>query len=411
MAFGARPTVAARWIEALAAGGTVALAFELVAMLAGVGAAALTVLALIAMPAMTETHLWILSEPLFILLVVATLAAMLRVPERAWLHGLLAMLANLTRYAGVFLVGTVTLWHLLRPGTRPERLTRATTALAPGALLQLGWQLDGVSPGGGISHHAFAGLGAALLEGARTIEAWLVPSVPDGMLRVGLALALLLLLKWCGWRSLLGADRERRPFFLAILLTSCCYLGMLIFARLHVVADVPFDDRILGPLFVVITIGTVPILAWRWRGWLMPLRAFAATIAVAWLVGALRHDVRSVSVARTDGLGYESAEWTGSPLSRWLADSAGGRTIYTNDPPGVWAVTGHATRLLPSSLDPDTVRVFAARFGAAPSLIIGYGESFMPTASPDSLAHLLGLAPAVRSVQGTAWVQPTPSPR
>ena len=411
VAFGVRPTVAARWSEALAAGGAVAIVFELVGILAGLGAAASTVLLLIAMPAMTEIHLWILSEPLFILLTVATLAAMLLLPGRAWLHGLLAMLADLTRYAGIFLVGTVTLWQVLSPGTRRERLIRAATALAPGALLQLWWQHDGVSPGGKISKDAFAGLGAALLEGTRTIEAWLVPGVPDGALRVGLAVALLLLLKWCGWRALLGADRERRPFFLAILLTSFCYVGMLVFARLHVVADVPFDDRILGPLFVVLTIGTVPTLAWRWRGWGIPLRAFAAIVAVAWLVGALRHDFRSVSVARADGLGYESAEWTGSPVSRWLADSAEGRTIYTNDPPGVWAVTGHAVHLLPSSLDPDTVRAFAARFGAAPSVIIGYDESFMPTASPHSLAGLLGLAPAARSERGTAWVPPAPSPR
>lgn len=411
VALGIRPTVAARWIEALAAGGTAAIAFELVGILAGAGAAALTVLFLVAMPAMTEIHLWILSEPLFILLVVATLAAMLLAPGRAWLHGLLAFLANLTRYAGVFLVGTVALWHLLRPGSRRERAIRAATALAPGALLQAWWQLDGVAPGGGISHHVFAGSGAALLEGARTIEVWLAPGVPDGALRIGLALALLLFLKWCGWRTLLGAERERRPFFLAILLTAFCYLGMLLFARLHVVADVPFDDRILGPLLVVLTIGTVPILAWEWQGWGIPLRALGATIAGAWLVGALWHDVTAVTVARADGLGYESAEWIGSPLSRWLADSAQGRTIYTNDPPGVWAVTGHATRLLPSSLDRDTVRAFAARFGAAPSLIIGYDESFMPTASPDSLAHLLGLAPAARSEHGTAWAPSAPSSR
>jgi hypothetical protein len=238
-----------------------------------------------------------------------------------------------------------------------------------------------------------------------------VPGVPDGPIRIGLAIALVVALKWTALRALRETRTDQRPFVLAIWLTSVCYLGMLLFARLHVVADVPFDDRILGPLLVILTIGTATILGWRW-GRRTPMgRAGAVLLAVAWAGGALRHDVGSISVARAYGLGYEAPEWTGSPVARWLADSSAGRVIYTNDPPGVWAVTGRETRLLPAALDPDTVRAFAARFSAAPSLIVGYDESFMPTASPDSLAHLLALVPAARYEHGTVWVAAGPRSR
>lgn len=407
VAAGVRPRVAARWVEALAAGGTVAIAVELVALFAGLGAAAWAALLLILMPAMTETHLWVLSEPLFILIVAATVAALSLRPDRARTHGLLAAAADLVRFAGIFLVGAVTLWHLLRPGPRRQRLLRACWAAGPGVLLEIWWRLRGIHPGGGISAESFAGLGSALTEGARTLERWLVPGVADGAIRVTLAMALAATIGWVAYRTIRSADQARRPLVLAVALPSACYLGMLLFARLHVVADVPFDDRILGPLLVILTLGLGAVVGWRWRTWGPAARGIAITVTLAWVAGALRHDVAAVSSARAWGLGYESAEWTGSPVSRWLADSAGGRTIYTNDPPGVWGATGRETRLLPSSLDADTVRAFATRFNAAPSLIAGYDETFVPTAPPDSLAHLLGLVPVSHDGHGTVWARTT----
>jgi len=136
VSLGMGPVQGARLVQATAAFVTVAtLAFlvgEATAPLAGILLAA----ALFAMSAMYQTHVSVLSEPLFLALLALTLAAMVRREEQPWLAGLFAALAALTRYAALSAIGAVALWSVARRGTIKERIRRGMWSLLPAALFQ-----------------------------------------------------------------------------------------------------------------------------------------------------------------------------------------------------------------------------------------------------------------------------------
>ena len=404
IALGAAPVQAARWVDALSAGAAVAIAADLLFELAGVWGAALVTLLLIAMPAMTEIQLWVLSEPLFIVILMATVLALIRRPDRSWLHGILAALANLVRFAGVFLVGAVSLWALARPGTWRQRLLRLAGAALPGTALQLWWRMHDLDPGGGVRPETFSGVGDAIRQGIATLGEWFTPGMPDGIARIAIAVALIVVLKLLAWRLLLSKDARGRRLLIVTSLLAVSYFGMLFFARLRVVADVPFDDRILGPIFATLTLAIAAPIALRWPHWSRLTRSISVLVILAWAGMAIWRNAGSIAIARAYGLGYESPDWRQSDVANWLRGPGRAYTIYTTDPAGVWTVTGRNTRILPSSLAADTVKAFGARFQSRPSALVEYDEEFDAVAPPSDFVTSLHLRSAAHFEHGTVWI-------
>jgi hypothetical protein len=137
--------------------------------------------ALLAMPAVNEVHVYVLSEPLFLALTALTLSAMVRRPQRGLLAGLAAALAVLVRYAGVSLVVAAALWRVRHPGLIRDRVRGALAALAPGLVVQTLWVLRTrrVAPTESIRDFAVYGdIGGTLAQGLGTVLSWLVPE-PD----------------------------------------------------------------------------------------------------------------------------------------------------------------------------------------------------------------------------------------
>ena len=179
---GMDPMQGARLVQALCAFVIVATLVLLVSEAAAPVAAVLLATALFSMASMHEVHVSVLSEPLFLALLVLALFAMVRHPDRPWLAGLAAALATLTRYAGVSIVGAVALWSVARRGTLAERLRNAALALLPTLVLQALWfvrtrQLGGAGP---IASSRSTAISAPTLEqGATTLAWWLVPNPDD----------------------------------------------------------------------------------------------------------------------------------------------------------------------------------------------------------------------------------------
>lgn len=408
IALGASPVIAARWIQAIAAGVAFGTFIWLLLMTTGPWAAGLGGVLLLAMPAAVEIHLWSLSEPLFIALLSLTLASMVRRPERPGLAGTLALLANLVRFAGVFLIGAVTLWAIGLPAASwRERARRGLLAAAPGAVLQVWWVARGVAPGGsGFSPfdlETYAGFGATLKEGWGTIQDWLVPSLPESPWRAMLTVVVLAVLGTLIWRTI-QAEPRVRLLLAAVGVLSCCYVGVVIFARLHVVSGVPFDMRILGPLFMLLTLAIATALATQHRSWPSSRSRIVGLVVMAWLVGAARWDAEEIRITREYGLGYESPDWQTSDVANWLRGPGAGRIAYTNDPAGVWHVTHRPVRAIPTVVDADTLRAFSALFLARPSVLLGFDSPMGPLVSPDTLARMLGLVQVAQFEHGTAWV-------
>ena len=396
VAAGAPPAQAARWVEALGLAGAVGIAVALLQAVAGAEAALAGAALLLLMPALTDLSLWILSEPLFLLAVAATLAMMVRQPERPGRAGVLAAVANLVRYAGVFLVAGAGVWAVAQPAPPRLRAWRGLKAVLPGALLHLYWAVAGISPGGGVTTSPFGGLGSALREGWATGLDWLVPGV-SGWLAGVLGAGLIAVIGWTGGQVARRGTAVQRRLLLAGAGLSAIYAGTVGFARLFVIPDVPFDTRILSPLFFLLVVCLAAVA---------PRRPGAVVILVVWCVMAARRDVGTVRNAWAGGLGYEAAEWQESPVAGWLRGAGRSRSLYTTDPAGVWYLVGRPSRLLPATLDPDSVRAFGSRFAATPSALVAFDENFAGSVSGDSLALDLHLVPVARFAHGTVWVAP-----
>jgi 4-amino-4-deoxy-L-arabinose transferase and related glycosyltransferases of PMT family len=121
---GLSPIQGARVIETVAFALTVAIMTYAVGVTVGTLASILLGLALMVARPIVLVHLSVLSEPLFLCLLAATLTGMLR----RW-HplavGTAAAIAALIRYAGVAAVGAAVLWQLVEPGSARRRITRA----------------------------------------------------------------------------------------------------------------------------------------------------------------------------------------------------------------------------------------------------------------------------------------------
>lgn len=399
MAVGAPPPQAARWVDALSAGVAIGLAVHLLGSLAGAWSAALGFGLLFLMPALTDVSLLVLSEPLFFVIVVATITTMARHPECPLVSGLLAATGNLVRYAGAFLVAGVAIWSGLQPGPWRRRITRVVVSSAPGMLLHLAWRFVGIDPGGGLNATAYAGVSGAMREGWTTGLAWLAPGLTGvEQTIVGLVLLIgLVILLWGGYRR---GSREVRRLYQVCGILAMLYVGTVGFARLYVIPDIPFDSRILSPFFLIASLVTAAAFGTHLRRW--P----AGAVVAGWCALAAIRDVQVVRHARAAGLDYETAEWQESPVADWMRGPGRRVTLYTNDPAGIWFINGRPSRLLPDTLDPDSVKAFRAQFEARPSALVAFDAPFAEMAPADSIVVALGLKPVARFPHGTVWMRP-----
>lgn len=401
VALGAPVVQGARWVEALCVGATVGVATWFLSTLVGTSAAVCGALLLLLMPGVTDVSLLVLSEPLFFVVVVATAVVMVRRPDQSLLLGLLTGFGNLVRYAGVFLVAGAVIWSLLRPQSGSSwrrRLGKAGLVVLPGALLHLYWRWSGIDPGGGLSSSAYGGVGDALREGWRTGVAWLAPGIHG-------AAATLMVLILLGLFAALGViaywrEPDFRPLAYVLGILVVLYVGTVGFARLYVIPDVPFDSRILAPLFLLLTLGGAAALRSQ------PPK-FALVAVAGWCILALIRNGSVIRDARAHGLDYETEAWQQSPVAAWLRGPGMARTLYTTDPAAIWFITGRPSRLLPDTLDADSVRAFQARFAATPSALLDFDVPFSVMAPADSVVAALALTPVARFDHGTVWVKDT----
>ncbi|OLC08307.1 MAG: hypothetical protein AUH42_01805 [Gemmatimonadetes bacterium 13_1_40CM_70_11] len=403
---------AARWVMVLGFAVAIGVFAALAGDAAGPAAAALLTGLVLATPAVVGVNTIVMSEPLFLAVLALTLQQMVTVPERAWRYGMLASIGALVRYAGVALIGAAGLWALAQPGDWRARLRRTMAAGLPGIALQALWVARTDLEGGDTPHTSFdfyGGLWRTLRGGLGTVCGWLVPAVPAGVTRNGLALVIALLLVAL-WRDAVRARAAEpvgpRSLLAAFGVVAACYLGVLVYSRLMVGQDIEFDARILTPVFMLAAAGVAVAVGACWRSWTRVRRLVTGTVIAAWLALALRADAAAVGALREGGYGYESPDWQASDFAHWLRSDAGGTRyqLFTNDPAAAYFLTGRPARLLPDGLDAESVRAFAGVMRARHGAVLGFESYFDPVAPPESLATRLGLHEAVRFDYGVAWI-------
>jgi hypothetical protein len=452
-ALGVPPITSARLVEAAAALMTVALTTWLATSAAGIAAGLAAAITVMVTPAIASVHESVLSEPLFLALLLGVLAVMVLAPKRPLLAGLTAALASLVRYAGIAAIGAATLWWLGHP--RKWRLNWRHAAMAglPGVVAQALWVLRCAR----VSHEEsireislYGRIGPTLREGAATIGRWLVPR-PD----VGGA-------SWWGWWAIGGASlaaialatraatRAAHPAparggwglgargarvaegprgaevrtdagvaaqggspFLgkrllgAAGLLALVYTVVVVAARLIADPGIPLDDRILAPLMLLVELAIVVALARAWpalHGGRAPLRAIAAALVVAWWGTSLAVTVDDARYALEVGSDYADITWRGSPLIAWVRDHAAGRPLFTNFPTALYFHADRFARLLPQGATPAVATAFADTVTARRGLIVAFAYSSDFTECPNALLRRLPVRAIARTRDGSVWV-------
>jgi hypothetical protein len=422
---GMDPMQSARLVQALSAFVTVTTLVLLVSEAASPVAGVLLAAALFTMSSMHEVHVSVLSEPLFLALLVLTLAAMLRRPDRPWIAGLTAALATLTRYAGISIVGATALWSLARRGTLAARLRNAMLALLPTVVLQGLWFVRTKRLGGGEKIRdvaLYGGLGATLEQGATTLVWWLVPSpddweekVPHQRAAALAAVLVLVLIVATGARRAAraraaGANGETRDreegvrLLAAATLLIGCYVGVLLASRVFADPGIPFDERILAPVMLLgATVAATGIALW-WRSTPSELPKIAVAGALlGWWAAAGSFTHNEATWALEHGSDFTSDQWRQSDLIAWARAEGAAHPLYTNWPVMSYFYLRRPARDVPRLNETARMGEFVDSLRHDDGRILEFtwpGIEYMPV---DSLEKVPGLRVVARRADGVVF--------
>lgn len=427
-----------RWINVVAAGVTALAVGALVATVAGTGGGLVAVLVVFATQAVFDVHLSVLSEPLFIALMLLTLTAMVLARDRLWLLAILATATVMVRYAGAAAPAAVVSWTLLDSHyDMRRRLRRAIgVALLPALALGAWFVRTALRP----DRHAtpdlavYGNWGEALSQARDTIGAWLVPVIPPGTLRRVIAIAVIVALvvfvitaardasnghggSRMSSRTRVRAGsrtRSRTPASMphtellpvligAAMLLAVWYVIVVLASRAFVGGTIPLDWRILAPLIVLLEVMAVASIAHWWHAYHRPLHVVIGIVAVAWLAAAGVVTFNDAQWAATEGSDFAASEWRNSPLVAWVRANGRGHPLYSNWPPALYFHAHRIARELPDSTAVADLPEFAATVRKGHGYIVAFDAPSPDVIPPDSLAARLHFERVVRTSDGTVW--------
>ena len=414
--FGASPVQSARWINIVSAAVIAGAIVILIASPLGLPAGVIGALAVFATQAVFDTEISVLSEPMFIALMLLFLVAMVHARDRLLLLGVLSTVVVMVRYAGAAAPAAAVIWMLLdsRRDLR-TRLRRAiAVALIPFLALVAWFARTAMVP----DRHAtpklelYGGWGATIVQARDTIAEWLAPLLPDGtvqrMLALLMVLALIVFIATAA--SDTGADRLRRlrvagvsTLINAVSLLGACYIVVILASRAFVGGTIPLDWRILAPLIVLVEIAAVTAVGYWWRAYHFPVHAAILVVGMVWLGATATATVNDAIFATTEGSDFADASWRTSPLIAWVRANGKGHPLYSNWPPALYFHAQRIARELPDSADSGDVNGFAEQIRADHGYVVGFDEPSPDFISPRTLARMIGLREVVRTSDGAVW--------
>lgn len=414
--FGASPTQSARWINIISAAVIAGAIVVLIAAPLGLPAGVVGAMVVFATQAVFDTYISVLSEPLFIALMLLFLIAMVHARDRLILLGVLAAAAVMVRYAGVAAPMAAVIWMLI--DSRHDVRTRVRRAIAVGLIPLITLAVWFARTAAAPDRHAtpklklYGDWSATFLQARDTIAEWMAPLLPDGTVQRSLALLMViaLIVFLITAASDTGATRLRRlrvagvsTLIGAASLLGACYIIVILASRAFVGGTIPLDWRILAPLIVLTEIATVTAVGYWWRAYHFPVHAAILVVGIAWLGAAATATINDAIYATTEGSDFAGANWRSSPLIAWVRAHGKGHPLYSNWPAALYFHAHRIARELPDSTDAGKLSGFADRIRADGGYMVAFNEPSPDFIAPDTLARELGLRQLVRTADGAVW--------
>jgi len=275
--------------------------------------------------------------------------------------GFLTGLAFLTRYSGLALIATFLLSiFLLAPGWR-SRFIKIAQFLAGAIPPIAAWfarnaLVAETATNRSFQYHAIelknlrVGLYnfADFLSPLEVGRDWLFKSRVVTWILVGVGVILLTWLAYQAYR-LLRRQAAPQPILFITALYTFGYLGAVLFSMSFFDASTKFQPRILSPLYVswmILLVAALRALT------IKDTKVLSVAICLALLGLSTFNFQQTLQELREAGQGYASWKWRDSLVMAELKKLPPEIAIYTNSPPAIYLVTGRASRVIPSTLDP-----------------------------------------------------------
>lgn len=332
-----------------------------------------------------RVHVFALSEPLYLflsflafLLIDVYLASLSKKSVWLILAGLATGLAFLTRYSALALLPTfvVALFLYRKNSTETPAGTgriawraglAATGMFLAGAILPIAaWFLRNSIVAGNATNRTFQFHPISsenTQPGLYNISQFLLPVEPwrqvltkSGLFGWIIAIVGLLVLFWLvfrGWKMIFQPGSGLpQPVTFTTALYMFAYLGAVLFSMSFFDASTKFQPRILAPLYVAFMLLMSAFGMWLWRKNDRLLKGFVLVLVMVTLSISAYGNVQAMADFKTAGQGYASWKWHDSLIMASLRNLPTDIAIYTNTPPAVYLVTGRASRVIPTPIDP-----------------------------------------------------------
>lgn len=431
--------LAARLVNTACFGGTVALSAWLLAQISPtrspwplIGTAAVAF-----SERMIHLHSNAWSEPLFILLMLASLAAMIRYRRGEgagwwWLSLAAAALACLGRYVGLALVGAGAVTSLFgrdaetgRRVWRPYRGVAFSLAAAP----TLAWMLRNVTRQGAATNRRIAWhpvSGAHWREMVLTVGSYLGGEPLElGWMAAGIAAVALAAGIWL--HAQLDAQRRGMPsdgvVWRTIAIYAASYFAALLISISVLDDTTTLNMRHLAALYVpLVALVLVALQAGLARLDGQRRRAAIGLLVVCWTWWMARQAYGAQGWSRwahDEGLGFHEQAWQTSDAVAWLRALPNHVPVITTEPRGIYYLTGQPVIWLPYAyhavtgkpLDDYAARLAPIKQALADGALLLYLDNAPPRyASQADLINQLDLCVRHELAHGTVYASNPVSP-
>jgi hypothetical protein len=321
-------------------------------------------------PILLDVHWMAMSEPAYLVLQLATLAALARylAEQKKWAlvaAAVLAGLAYLTRYVGIALIGAggVALLFLGQRSFR-QKLKDALLFGLISVLPILLWYLrNWLLTGSMTNRAAFFHLPtfAQIQRGLITLSLWYFPATVPGSVRIllfalGMGALLIVFVGWFRRSNPFSAQAftADRPFQFVFLLTLyvACYLAFLFASLTFFDASTRLNIRILSPCYSLAVVWALIVLWYgllgRQRAW---LRIGIFVLALGLISLNLGRALVNAADMRINGSGFTGKSWQTSETITSLAELPPGTVIFSNRAFPIYFITGRPSNSIPERVD------------------------------------------------------------
>ncbi|MDK1028916.1 MAG: hypothetical protein QGD88_07590 [Anaerolineae bacterium] len=362
-------------------------------------------------------HAFVISEPLFIFLLIISLIILDRFFEHEsksllFLAGLSTGLAILTRYLGLTLLATIIVLLFLRLSTWRKKFLAITIYLSSALPLFIAWVvrnklLTGIATDRGIGWHPISIDNIRL--GISNFSSWIFPItlVSFKNYQVGGVILSFIYLALLIWVIRLGVKFYFKPN--QSLQNNTIAYATAVFALIYtlsLIASISFfdgttklQDRFLAPIYVSFLVLLTAFSAWLWMNIpTIKVRVFNSIMIILLFTSFSTQYFQIVDTLHQSGLGYASARYQKSPVAAHIRQLPEKIKIYTNSPPAVYSSTDRPSYMLflGTELDGNTQELYSkinydVRNGDAVLALYGVSEDIRKNKAYTYLTKQLNL--------------------